>query len=183
MVRELREMSVEVRRVEGLESFAAAPMELYAAASRQAVVGGVPHQGMGEAHAANRAVNLRYDARVDALVEQFEKGVELESADSRQRLEIELAAQHRGQAEQPVALVREMAQAAADHLSHALRDCERPRCRLTQASLRREQTHDLPDEERVALGLGMHGGAQFRCGPVRGGELDEAGDVCLVRGR
>ena len=96
------------------------------------------------------------------LVEQLEDGATLESADTRQRIEIELAAEHRGQGEKPVALVREMAQTAADHLPHALRDRKRRHRRLVQASLRGEQPHDLADEERVAVGLGVHRRAQVR---------------------
>ena len=97
-MRELREMGVEVRGVQRLEGLADLPVELYPATPRQAVVGGVPDQGVGEAHAADRAGNLRDDARLDSLVEQLEDGATLESADTRQRIEIELAAEHRRQA-------------------------------------------------------------------------------------
>ena len=147
------------------------------------MVGGVPDQGVGEAHAADRAGDLRDDARLDRLVEQLEDGAALESADTRQRIEIELAAEHRGKREKPVALVREVAQAAADHLPHALRDGKRRRRRLVKASLRGEQPHDLADEQRVALGLGVHRRGQVGCGRAGRGELDEAGDVVPRPGR
>ena len=49
-----------------------------------------------------------------------------------------------------------------------------------QASLRGEQPHDLADEQRVALGLGVHRRSQLRCGRAGRGELDEVGDVGLA---
>src|ERR671923_949634 len=97
VVRELREVGVQVRRVENLEGLADLTMELYSATSRNAVVGAVPDQGVGEAHAADPAGNLGDHARLDPLVEQLEDRVTLESADARQRIEIELAAEDRGQ--------------------------------------------------------------------------------------
>ena len=68
-MRELCEMGVWVRGVESLERLAGLPVELYPATSGQAVVGGVADQGVNEAHAADRAGNLRDDARLDCLVE------------------------------------------------------------------------------------------------------------------
>ena len=58
MVRELRKMGIEVRRVESLEGLPNLPMELHPATSRQTVVSRVPDQGVGEPHAADRAGNL-----------------------------------------------------------------------------------------------------------------------------
>ena len=43
------------------------------------------------------------------------------------KIRLELAADYRGQREQPVAFVREVVQTATDHLSHALRDRKRRR--------------------------------------------------------
>src|SRR5215207_754125 len=94
---ELSEMGIDVRRVEVLEGLADLAVELYPATSRQAVVCGVPNQGMGEAHAPDHARDLGNDARLDPLVEQGEDAVTLESADTRQRIEIELAPEHRRQ--------------------------------------------------------------------------------------
>jgi hypothetical protein len=91
------------------------------------VVSGFPDQGVGKAHAADLPGDFRDHASLHPLVEQLEDGAALEPADTSQRIEIELAAEHRGQREKPVALVREMAETAADHLSDALRDRERRR--------------------------------------------------------
>src|SRR5687767_6315866 len=102
-------MGVEIRGVESLEGLADLPVELYPATPRQAVVCGVPDQGVGEAHAADHARNLRNQARLDALVEQLENGATTDSADTRQRIETELAAEHRGLGEEPLALVRQVA--------------------------------------------------------------------------
>src|SRR5215207_5660058 len=139
-------MGIEVRRVEALEGLADLAAELYPATSRQAVVCGIPNQGMGEAHAPDHARDLGNDARLDPLVEQLEDAVTLESADTRQRIEIELAPEHRGQGEQSVAFVGQMSQPAADHLSHALRDRKRRCWRLVEALFGGQQPHDLPDE-------------------------------------
>ena len=134
---------------------------------------------MGEAHPADRAGNLRYDARVHRLVEKLEDRVPFESADAGQRIEIELASEHGGQHEQLVALVREMAQAAADHLPHALWDRQRGGLRFVKTVLSGEQPQNLADEEGISLCLGVDGRGEVSCGRAGCGELQEAGDVGL----
>ena len=118
-------------------------------------------------------------ARLQRLVEQCQDGAALEPADAGQRMQVELAPEDRSQREQPVALVREMAQPAADRLPDAVRDGERRRHLIRELSFLAEQLHDLADEQRVALGLGVHRRTQLG-GRDRGGrERDEAGDVGL----
>ena len=172
VMRELGEMRIELGRVDGLERLAHAAMQLDPPSPGQTVIGGVPDQGVREAHAADRAWDLGDHARFGRLVEQVQDGAALEPADARQGVEIELAPEDRGQREQLVAVVRQVAQPAADRLADAVRDGQR---RLRELPLPAEQPHDLADEQRVALGLGEHRRTQLG-GSDRGGrERDEAG--------
>lgn len=104
-MRELSEMAVKVRGIEDFQSLADLPMELCSATPRRPQVGDFADEGVGEANTADRAGNLRDDTRLHRLVEQLEDGATRESADGRQRIEIELAAERCGHGEQPVAFV------------------------------------------------------------------------------
>ena len=177
VVRELSEMGVEIGGVAGLEDLADLPMELYPATAGQAMVRGVPDQGVRESHASDHVGHLRDDADLDRLVEQLEDGITLEPSDAGQRIDLELATEYRAEGEQPVASIREVAQATADHLSHALGNRQSRRGRLAKASLRGQQPQDLADEQWIAFGLGMQQRAQFARGCARRRQLDEALDV------
>ena len=146
VMRELGEVGVELGFVEDLQRLAHPAVQLYPATSRHAVVRGVPDQGVSEAQAPDRSRNLCDHARFHRLVEQLQDGAALEPADMGQRIELELAAEHRRQREQPVASVREMPQPAADRLSDAVRDHQRRGRRIPEPPLFGEQPHDLADE-------------------------------------
>ena len=152
-------------------------MEPCPATARQTVVCGVPDQGVGEPQAPDRAGNLRHDPRLDRLVEQLEHCITIESDDCGHRIDVELATHDRCHREQPFAVSGEVAQAAADDLSHALRNRERSCTRLAQALLRGEQPHDLAHEQRVALRLGVQRRTELGCRSLGRGHLDEAHDV------
>ena len=62
-MRELGEMRLEVGRVDGLQRLADLAVQLDPAGRREPVIRGVADQGVGEAHAAGRAGNLRDHAR------------------------------------------------------------------------------------------------------------------------
>ena len=78
-MRELGEMRVQLGGVDGLQRLADPAVQLDPARPGQAVVRGVADQGVGEAHAADRAGDLGDHARLGRLVEQLQDGAALDA--------------------------------------------------------------------------------------------------------
>ena len=72
-----------------------------------------------------------------------------------------------------VAVVGQVAKAARDDVADALGNLQ-PRSASVEPSLRRQQPHDLPDEERIAFGLLLDRVHQFVSRRLAGDEFDEA---------
>src|SRR5436309_6028461 len=108
--------------VQRFESLYDLTVQLPPSCRLQAVVEGVPDEDMGEAPASGRSRDVCDNALSNRLGEQLDERLVIELTQVRERVEIELAAEHRGQAQDAVALLRQVAQAATDHLGHVRRD-------------------------------------------------------------
>jgi hypothetical protein len=109
----------------------------------------------------------------------------VQAAGRLQSAQLEVAAEDGGNRQDPPAAVGEAAEPLGDHRSDALRQPGRQhrgaRLGVGEAALAGEQADDLGDEERVAVGLLVHGRRQL-CGRLDAGDQgDEAGDVLLVQ--
>ena len=140
-------------------------MELNPACRRQPVVERVTNEDVREPQPTRDPGDARHHASDHCLIEDVEQIVLRESAEVRERVDRELASQHRGEQQQVVALAREMGQTAGDHVPNALRDRQMNFASGMQPDpLERQEPHGLGDEQRVALGLRI----QIQCQLLRG---------------
>ena len=93
-------------------------------------------------------------------------------ADTSERLERELPAEHGREHQDAVALLREVSEPAGDDVPDALRDRRSWLLRLRPDALESEQAHRLGDEERISLGLLVQRCDELRRGDRRRGQLD-----------
>jgi hypothetical protein len=100
---------------------------------------------MREPHAFHRTGDVGDHPCSRRLVERVEQLLVGCAGELRQRVEVKLAAEHRREHEQPVALVVEVREPARDHVANRLRQRD--------STLNGEQAHSLGDEERVTVGL------------------------------
>ena len=126
------------------------------------------------------------DPRREGLLEDGEQALLAEIVgEGGELLDAELAAEHRGRAQDLLAALREALEAAADDLPHAVGDAHAPVLPGRQplgreGTLLDEQAHDLGHEERVALGVAVDGRDQGVGRRDAGRAGDEAADVLGV---
>lgn len=161
VVRELREVWLGVAGVQLFEDLPEPAVEPDAPGGRHRVVERVADQRVREAQAAQGAGHVRDDAGVGRLVEHVQQVVASELARALERLEAELAPDHRREREDAAAVVGEPLQATLDHVTHTLGNRQAPQ-RLTRRGLEtpfvHQQTHHLANEERIAFRLAVDGG-------------------------
>ena len=109
---------------------------------------------MAETSASGRSRHVVEHALGHGLVQDVHQLVRLELAQRRQGVQAELAADDGRREEQSLAARREPRHAPADHGTDPRRDAH-GRVGLLHAALRGEQVHDLRDEERIPLRLGV----------------------------
>ena len=133
---------------------------------------------MGEAVAAVAAAGLE-ELGSDRLLEGTVKLGAVDVRDPRQGLFVEVPPDRRGATQDHVGLLRETVKPAADDVTDALRDQHPAVSAPVEGALAGQQADDLPDEERVPLGLPVDLGDQSgrRGGPGRA--LDVAGYLRL----
>ena len=156
VVGELGHVRLGVRGVKSLEHLADLTVEARAAGGCQLFVERLADQRVGERVAAYRARHLRHHAGRHRLLEGFEEAIRREVGETLESVEPELAANHRRGGENAIALRRQVVEAAADHLAHALGDGDGPGVNvlgLLQTAVGDEQADDLVHEEGVALRL------------------------------
>ena len=154
VVSQLRQVRLRVAGVQLLERVADLPVEADPARGRQLLVHRVAYQHVGEAQAADAVGQFADEPRGYRLLERREEVVLLQPADALQRVELELASQHRCQGQDLVAAFGHALEPAAYRLTDALGDGE-PFGLLVEA-LRGEEPPDLAGEQRVAVGLLVH---------------------------
>ena len=158
MMRELPEVWLEVAGVQLLEDLPEPAVEPDAPGGRHRVVERVADQRVREAQAAQAAGHVRDDAGVGRLVEHVQQVVAGEFAPALERLEAELAPDHRREREDAAAVVGEPLQATLDHVTHTLGNRQPPQG-LTHRGLEtpfvHQQTHHLANEERIAFCLAV----------------------------
>ena len=176
---QLGQVRIAVVAVERLEHLGRTPMKSHASRGAELAIERVADEDVREAQATTAAGKIRDDARRHRLVEAVEQRVARALAQPLQRVEPELAAQHRGHREQALAVGREPAEAVPDHLAHALGQGRPPGRgpRLVETPFGGEQPDELADEERVALGLSVHGSRESVAGGLARDQLDDAGHL------
>ena len=108
--------------------------------------------------------------------------MDFELADALQRVEPELAADDGGGAQQLARALGQRREAVADRLAHAVGDPQRGDLLLAlQPPLRAQQSHDLVDEERVALGRVVDRAHDAVRWAPAGDALDDLGHVALAQ--
>ena len=125
-------------------------MQLRTARAGKLLVDRLPDQGVSEAVLPDRPGRLLDDPSGDRLLERLGDVVGGRVADPLQDLERELAASHRGERQQPSAVVVESAHAAQQKVLDRLRDTD-PRDCGAPVIPDTDVAQDLLDEERIAL--------------------------------
>ena len=182
VVGQLRQVRLRVRPVEALQHLRHLAVEPHSTGGLELVVERLPDEPVREGVSARAARQLEDDAGGHRLVEHLQHPVLRETAHARERIEPELAPEHRGNGQHPVALRREAIEAPPDHLAHALRNADAPRGHavgVLQPPIADEQPHDLVHEEGIALGLAVDRLHERRGWLQTGRHLDEALDVLL----
>ena len=166
-------MGSRLAAVERLERLDRLTVQPDAAGAREPVVERVTDEDVLEAQPAGAPGEIREDAVGDRLVGQVEQLVFGDIAHVNERRERELAAEHRGEHEHPVALVREVREPARDHVAQASRHgAPTFSGRRGIDALCRKQAHDLPHEQRIALGFLVQRRDQLRRGELRCRQVD-----------
>jgi hypothetical protein len=185
VVGQLGQVRPRVGRVQVLQRLRGAPVQAHPAGGGQPLVEHLADQRMGEAPAAEAAGDLGDHPRRLRLLEQLEQAVAAQAAGRLQGAQLELAAEDGGGLQHPVAAVGEAAEPLGDHRPDTLREAGRQRRRarpgVAEPALAGEQADHLGHEERVAVGLPVHGGRQPRRRLDAADQGDEAGDVALVQ--
>ena len=182
MVRELGDVRLGISGVEVLEREADAAMQEAAPLRTEVVVERLADEPVREAVHADRRRPLGENAAVDGLREGAVEVRGIELADTLQRVEPELAPDHRGGQQQGASAIGQRREAVADRLADAVGDAQPRDLRLAvEATLGAQQAHDLVDEERVALGreVDRPHDAVGRAAP--GDALDDLADVALAQ--
>ncbi len=149
--------SEEALWVSGLERLTDAPVGARAARRGHPVVERLADEGVGEAVALGLGGRFGDEPGLERGVKRVEKAVLVEREHALEQSGIEVATDHRGDAEPLGGLRVQPCQAPRDHILDALRQAEvpeHPRARLIGADAGvGEVADDLLDEERVPLRL------------------------------
>jgi hypothetical protein len=153
-------------------------MQLQPARRREVVVQRLPHQLVGEGVAARRPRDLGDDAHGDRFLEHAEQPGRAQAARALEQDEVELAADHGGDAQDRDGLGRQAGHAAADQRADLLRDAQEGILdRVVERPLGRELPDDLTGEEGVAAGDLVQAGDHARGRPRAGHLLHVRRDV------
>ena len=183
VVGQLRQVRLRVRPVQALQHLRHLAVEPHATGGLELVVERLPDEPVREGVSARAARQLEDYAGGHRLVEHLQHPVLRETAHARERIEPELAPEHRGNGQHPVALRREAPEAAPEDLADPLRHAGLPvgpRVGALETALGDEQLHDLPQEEGVAFGLRVDHRDERPGGGHTGGHLDVPADVLLA---
>ncbi len=119
------------------------------------------------------------------LLQQLQQPLAVQAAGRLQHPQLEVAADHRGNLQDPLAVVGQAAEPLGDHRPDPLRQpaLEHPGAAgdRIEPALAGQQPHHLGDEQRVAVGLLVQRRGQRRRGRHPGHQRDEAGHVLLVQ--
>ena len=175
MVRQLGEMGAELVAVPRLDRVDDQPVQPHAADAREPVVEGVADEDVCESEATGAAGRVGDDTCGQRLVQRLEHLVARRVVEQRERVELELATEHRRQQQHAVAVGREVGETAGDDVADGLRDREPA---LVRDALDGEEADDLGDEERIAVGVFVQGPDEPR-GRRAGdaGQLDVLGEL------
>src|SRR5919201_666632 len=138
--------------IQRLERFDCLPVHPHPASGRQPLVEGVADEHVREPKLTRRTRRVGDDAGSHRLVQRVQQLILRDACEPSERVETELPPEHRSKDERAVALLREVTKAASDDVADALWDRD-ARGVGVQASLGREQSHDLANEERISLRL------------------------------
>lgn len=151
VVRDLREMLLEVVTVGLLERLGGGPVQPRAPRRAEALEQGVANERMRELVASGLARGVD-DPAAQRHLEPIEYCARRLPEHAGERVQAELAADHGGRAERLQHEGLQRVQAPADRVAHAFGQRQRARRgrAVVQTSLGGEQLHELVDEERVA---------------------------------
>ena len=131
--RQLGQPGIRPRAVELLDRLADPPVQPRPPGRRQLGLERRAQQGVGERVAAGRARDLHEQRAAHGGVEDVEQLVLGEAGDALEQLEVEVAADQRGDAEHATGVLGQAADARRDHVAHALRARRRRRCARRRA--------------------------------------------------
>ncbi len=171
---ELGDMGPRAGAVHPLDQLTDPPVQLQPGRDRQPLVEHLSHQGVREAVPANGAFLLGYDAQRRRFRQRTEDQLDRQLAGGTDQRHVELPAHHRRGRQHLDGVGGQRRQPPPDHRPHAARDRHASPAGPLQGGLGGQQAHDLPDEQRVALGrLVDSGDLRFgRCHP--GERFDQA---------
>jgi hypothetical protein len=180
VIRQLRQARLELHRVECLGRLGDPAVQAQPAGGADLLVERLADQRVREAIAPRGRGKIADDPRALRLLEKLEHGVLRQLAHLREHGQLELAPDHRGDAEHAVALLGQRAEPSTHHLAHALGNLEAPRLdRLgaLEPPVGLEQLHHLVHEEGIALRLPVDRLDERLGGHSARAEFDEARHV------
>ena len=118
---ELRETVAWIFTARLLHRFGDPPVQPGAPRAAELLVEGVVDQGMSEGEAPHRTARLVEDGGLHRLVEQVEELVLFRFQHAREQVDVELAPDHRRNAERTTVRLTEALDASSNDLAHALR--------------------------------------------------------------
>ena len=163
-----------------LEQIAEAAVELGAPRGRELRVDGLANQRVREAVAAWVSGDAGDHVEIDGRREQIEQLPAARAGDRGQERKVELPSRHGRGGEHGASLGREGRQALQDGAADAARDGEAARRRREPVALLQASpslSHDLVEEEGVALGLAMQSAGDGGRDGVSRDRLDEPRDL------
>ncbi len=173
MVGELRKVRTWLLAVQRLERLERKPVQADAAGGREPFVERVADQDVRETQTTRAPGNVGHDTGGHCLVERVQQIVFGDIRYAGECVEAELAPEHAGEREHPVRLIRQVTQPSSDDVADALWDEELRGVSLIEASLFGEQSHDLADEQRIALGFLVDDIDEISTRSLGRNELDE----------
>ena len=185
MVGQLGQMRPRVGGVGGLKRLPDQPVQVHAPRGEQALVQHLPDQRVREPPAAELTRDRPDHPCGLGLLQQHEEPLGVQAASRLQRPQLEVAAHHRGDLQDPPAVAGEATEPLGHHRPDPLRQPApehrgAPRGRIEPA-LAGQQPDHLGDEERIAVGLPVHLRRQLRRRLRPGDQGDEAGHVLLAQ--
>ena len=146
VVGQLGEVPVELGGVDRLERFGHAAVKAHPVSRRELVVEHLADERVREPEVAGSAGDVRERLRSEGLPERVREPLPAPPRPTHcEHVACELAADDGRDGEHPPAVLREQAEALRHHRPDPQRDRIEP-------ALRRQQAHELADEERVAFG-------------------------------
>jgi len=181
---DFRQVRPLVTRMDLAQHLGRLQVQPHPAGRRQFLIQRLAHKLVREPEPSEHARDGSEQPGFDGTIDGVEQLVGVHPAQPPERFGRELGAQNRGQRKRPLGSVVEMADPTTDHGSDALRHRHPERGwieGLAELPLGCEESHGLPEEERVPLRLPAKGGDEH-CGRRRPeGRTQESGDIVLVQ--